>query len=273
MGLWLGVYSYLLTYLLLPGFLDLLLQGGLTAPNYQGRRIPEGGGIVILVAAGLSIISTLPFYGPRWEREVLVFLFLLTAIGFLGFLDDSLAPKGVKGLGGHLCYFYREGRLDTGLLKALGGISSAFLVSWILSNDIRLVFLNGLLVSLSINVLNLLDLRPGRAGKAFLMIMLFIFWHKAKAGPLFLLYAVIGAVLAYLPLDLQGRVMLGDTGANVLGAVVGMALLWSRAPALKAIVVIFMLFLHLFCEVYSLGKAIEGIPLLSSLDRIGRRES
>jgi len=269
-GLWLGVYSYLLTYLLLPYFLDMLVRGGLTTQNYRGQRIPEGAGIVIPVAAGLSLMSTLPFYWQQWEREGLIFLFLLTAVAFLGFLDDSLSYKGMKGLGGHLYYFFREGCLGTGLLKALGGISSAFFVSWILSGDLYLFFLNGVLVSLSINVLNLLDLRPGRAGKAFLLFMLLTFWHNNESVPLFLLLAVTGAVLAYLPLDLQGQAMLGDTGANVLGAAAGMALFWSFTPGLKIIVVTFMVLLHLFCEGYSLSKIIEDVPWLDFLDRIGR---
>lgn len=270
MGLWLGVYSYLLTYLLLPSILDLLTRGMLTAQSYQGQRIPEGAGIVILIATGVSLMSTLPFYWPQWEREGLVFLFFLLAIGLLGLLDDSLSQKGIKGLQGHLDYFFREGCLSTGLLKALGGVSTALFVSWLLSGDLYLFFLNSLLLCLSTNALNLLDLRPGRAGKAFLLVMFITLWHSSRAAPLFLLTAVLGSVLAYLPADLQGQAMLGDTGANLLGASLGMAQLWSFSPRLKVTVVLLLIGLHVFCEAFSLSKIIAAIPFLEFLDGIGR---
>src|SRR5690554_2904994 len=77
-------YSYIITYLMLPSFSDMLLRGGFVAENYQGNRLPVGMGIIIIAGAGLSLLSTLPFYWLQWEREGLAFLFLLTAIGLLG---------------------------------------------------------------------------------------------------------------------------------------------------------------------------------------------
>ena len=73
-----------------------------------------------------------------------------------------------------------------------------------------------LVAALAPNIVNLFDLRPGRAGKFFLaaMVLLMIKSYLSKGlNPTLLLGApVLGGVAAYLPTDLKGRAMLGDTG-------------------------------------------------------------
>ncbi|MGI6142589.1 MAG: hypothetical protein ACOYEK_01795 [bacterium] len=271
--MWLCLYSYLLAYLLIPAFFDMLLRGGLVRENYQGKQLPLGMGIVILFVSGLSLITTLPLYWQTWEREGLVFLFLLALIGLLGLLDDVAGRENVKGLKGHLSFFFSEGCISTGLLKGLGGICGSFFVSLLLADSFSAFFQGGILLSLSINTMNLLDLRPGRAIKTFLFIMAMAFIGSGDKEPYFLFGSVIGAVLAYFPFDLKGQVMLGDTGANVLGVVAGLALFWSLAPWQRLLAITFLAVLHVFCERHSLTKVIEGIPVLNFLDRLGRPES
>jgi hypothetical protein len=64
--------------------------------------------------------------------------------------------------------------------------------------------------------------------------------------------------------------MLGDTGSNALGAVVGLDLVartagWSRWAALAGLAGLNALGDHV-----SLGGLIERTPVLASLDRLGR---
>ncbi len=76
------------------------------------------------------------------------------------------------------------------------------------------------LVAGTANLLNLLDLRPGRAAKAGVLAAAATLRGPGGglvAGPL-------GATLAVLPDDLGERVMLGDAGANALGALLGLRL-------------------------------------------------
>ena len=76
------------------------------------------------------------------------------------------------------------------------------------------------LVAGTANLVNLLDLRPGRAGKAADLAAAATLGGPAGglvAGPL-------GATLAVLPEDLGERVMLGDAGANAVGALLGLRL-------------------------------------------------
>jgi hypothetical protein len=114
---------------------------------------------------------------------------------------------------------------------------------------------------------NLLDLRPGRAAKAGAIAMAATLGGPAGglvAGPL-------GATLAALPEDLGERVMLGDCGANALGALVGLRLAQvggrgSRTGLLAGIVA-----LTLASEKVSFTTVIEATPGLRELDRLGRR--
>ena len=87
---------------------------------------------------------------------------------------------------------------------------------------------------------------------------------EVVAGPL-------GASLAVLPADLRERVMLGDCGANAVGALLGLRLAAvpgrpARVGALAAVVG-----LTLASERVSFTRVIEATPGLRELDRLGRR--
>jgi UDP-GlcNAc:undecaprenyl-phosphate GlcNAc-1-phosphate transferase len=270
---WLGLYSYLLTYLILPAFLDLLLKGGFTAKTFCGKVVPRGAGIIITATTVLVLITTLPFYFRERERETLILMFLLLAIGLLGFLDDAAGTKNPKGLIGHFRYFLLEGRLSTGFLKALSTVIISFFTSWLVNENIYQFLMNGILLSLSINALNLFDLRPGRAIKVFIFVMFLVFiLSESLSGSFIFFFPTVGAVLAFMPLDLKGRAMLGDAGANVLGAIVGLELILVLPDSFKVMIIFLFIALHLLCERYSLTKIIEKIPLLAYFDRIGRLE-
>ncbi len=117
-------------------------------------------------------------------------------------------------------------------------------------------------------MINLFDLRPGRAGKIALVAGLS---GIASADPLVASTsgAVTGAVLATLPDDLREVGMLGDLGANALGAVIGLRLSMLAAPA-RFVAVAGVLGLTLASERVSFSRVIESVPALRRLDQLGR---
>ena len=88
--------------------------------------------------------------------------------------------------------------------------------------------LAGVVVAGAANAVNLLDLRPGRAVKAARCWLPDPVWcagppPRTTAARIVLGAAALGAAIALLPEDLGERAMLGDAGANALGALLGVA--------------------------------------------------
>ena len=117
-----------------------------------------------------------------------------------------------------------------------------------------------ILVGLSANLLNQLDTKPGRALKAYLAAAIPLRAPKAMA-----------VLLA--PYDLREMGMLGDSGSNALGALLGFESVgrfterqrWSAVAALAG--------LTLLGERQSLGALIERTPVFRQVDGLGRQPS
>ena len=243
--------------------------------NFKGRRIPMIAGLAFVLGGEF-------FYGSEWFLQglhtSLAAVYFLVTLGFggLGLLDDLKGDRTVGGFAGHLGAL-RRGRLTTGAAKALGGglvgLAAGFLISS--PRPLGYALLAGLLIALSANTLNLLDLRPGRClfgffvGTATVGAMLFS-QHTPALG--FLLWAAVAFALILYPLDAGGSVMLGDTGANAFGAVLGVAGAIYFAPLWQGVLVLGLLGFQFWCERYSLSRVIEASPFLRGLDhKIGVR--
>jgi hypothetical protein len=124
------------------------------------------------------------------------------------------------------------------------------------------------LVAGAANLANLLDLRPGRAIKAAAVPAAVL---AAGAGDGSELAAgALSAILATAPDDLGERVMLGDSGANALGAAVGVAAARSLSPARRALAAAAVAGLILISEKVSFTRVVAQIPALAWLDALGR---
>jgi len=199
----------------------------------------------------------------------------------LGAVDDLAGSSQARGLRGHLGAL-ASGRLTTGGLKVLGiglgGLAGAALVDGPRTGVTparaaadRVVA--GALVAGSANLVNLLDLRPGRALKAVLLLGHLVGGAgvpgSRPGGPLAAAGAGAAAVLL-LP-DLRERGMLGDCGANAAGALLGTAVLTrTRSRRARGAVLAAVLALTAASERVSFTRVIEGTPVLRELDRLGR---
>jgi hypothetical protein len=123
------------------------------------------------------------------------------------------------------------------------------------------------LVAGTANVVNLLDVRPGRAAKVVAVAA-----AAGLPGPAGGLVAgPLGAVAAVLPADLGERVALGDCGANALGALLGLRLALLPSARTRAGWLAVLTALTLASERVSFTRVIEATPVLRELDRLGRR--
>jgi UDP-GlcNAc:undecaprenyl-phosphate/decaprenyl-phosphate GlcNAc-1-phosphate transferase len=207
-------------------------------------------------------------------------LVFVLGVGVLGLVDDllggrrpagagpdALAPRGVRG---HLRAAAR-GELSTGMLKALGTLGLALFV---LGGEGRSAseYLVGVgVLVLSTHLFNLLDLRPGRAGKTFMALGAVLTLGSWDTYALQALGLFIGPALVLLPYDLRERAMLGDAGSNVLGAVAGLWLVLALGPTGEAIALGVLALFTVYGEFRSISAAVDRNPLTRWLDSLGRR--
>jgi UDP-N-acetylmuramyl pentapeptide phosphotransferase/UDP-N-acetylglucosamine-1-phosphate transferase len=239
--------------------------------NYAGRPVTLLGGPALAVSATATAVLGAPT-GTRAAAAVVG-----AVSGLVGGYDDLAGARPEqardKGLAGHLAAL-RAGRVSAGAVK-VAGIGAAAAVAAVLTRSGRgpavlvdAVLTTGLVAGTA-NLVNLLDLRPGRAAKAGALVAAATVRGPAGglvAGPL-------GATMAVLPEDLGERIMLGDCGANAVGALLGLRLAsipgrGARAGLLAAVVA-----LTLASEKVSFTKVIEATPGLRELDRLGRLPS
>lgn len=311
-------------------------SGSLDVPNYRGRVVSPMLGLVWPIwavallavqsaldmaarlgpaeAGGAGLIGrlvdtplTLPLYGVP-------FLLVTGAFAF-GLADDAFGRGGPKGFRGHIAAL-KDGRLTTGFVKMVGigglalfygagaapgvversgmaGSASApigpVLLAWLLASAV---------IALSSNLMNLLDLRPGRALKSYVVLAtapaaLFavrvIASFDAQLAPFAgeiaglgltapesaavvvgTLLVVLGPVFAVWRYDLSEQAMLGDAGANVMGVIVGYLLTAIMPLSGLAVSAFVLLALNLASERVSFSSVIERTPPLAWLDRLGR---
>lgn len=255
--------------LVLPGILVMASGAGFLRPNFRGEEIPTGVGVVLFISSLAVVTVSILFLPGDMKWKAVVFMLALSGYTCLGLMDDIWGCGRCKGLAGHMKSLLR-GRLTTGSIKALaGGILAVFLAA--AGGDRPLIPLNALVLALSVNMINLLDLRPGRAGKCFLALGAVILAAFPLREETAFMALVAGGLLAYLPADLKARAMMGDAGSNALGAVLGVAAVWLFDLKLKVLYLVILLTLHVLTEKHSLTKIISANRVLDYLDKLGRK--
>jgi UDP-N-acetylmuramyl pentapeptide phosphotransferase/UDP-N-acetylglucosamine-1-phosphate transferase len=244
----------------------------LNRTNFHGRTVNLAGGPAL--AATASAAAALGAPGVRAAGAALVAGLGSGAVGLYDDLVGDRPEHRAKGFAGHLRAL-RDGRVTSGLVKILG-VGTASLAAAALLPDRRpsrrfAQLANPLLgagvIAGTANLVNLLDLRPGRALKAGLLLGAPLATGRyggLAAGP-------VGASAALLPADLGEELMLGDAGANALGALLGVALAARTGPAGRAVLLGALAGLTAASERVSFTKVIEGTPGLRELDALGRR--
>lgn len=243
--------------------------------NFRGRTVSLLGGVGAAAGALTGAAAT----GGRVGAAATLVAATGAGIGLADDLDpDAGASKGLKG---HLRELSR-GHVTTGALKLLG-ISAAAMVAAAIGTGLGArdhesaptvlrragdVLASGALIAGTANLVNLFDLRPGRGLKATAIMAA----PLAVAGPgAPLATTALGVVGAAWRDDLAEETMLGDVGANSLGALVGTALAVHPSARLRGAALAGVVGLTLLSEKVSFSKIIASTPGLRELDAWGRR--
>ncbi|QGT98980.1 Phospho-N-acetylmuramoyl-pentapeptide-transferase [Candidatus Syntrophocurvum alkaliphilum] len=261
------VFGIVLEAVLLYFFINMLKDTGCVRKNYKGKDIPVSLGITfpIIFVLAFFIYALLNWYNDLYH----LFIFAVMSICFLGFIDDMLGQRDTLGFKGHFGSLFR-GKLTTGGLKALGGGMIALFTAWFISPTFIDLIINTIIIALFTNLLNLFDLRPGRAVKAFIFFFIIIALTTAGNIEWLIIAPLIGAVLMYFNTDLKAHAMMGDSGSNVLGFSLGFIVATGAILQVKIIFLVFLIAIHIYTEKYSLTKTIEKYSILRSIDNMGR---
>jgi len=255
---------------------EILTSPALERRNYRNKRLPTAGGLFIVLAvltveAGRSVLGAIGVgseTGLTLARSEM--LFAVVAFAFLGMIDDLAAVGEDRGFKGHLRAL-RKGRVTTGLLKLVGGAAVAVvLVATPGFKSGRTLIVDAMLIALAANLGNLLDRAPGRTIKAGLIAYVPIALVLGTAPIGIALAPVMGASLGLLGDDLRERLMLGDTGANVIGAALGLAVVLGTNSWFRLAVMIVLLALNVAAERISFSDVIGRVGFLHAIDMWGR---
>ena len=274
--------------------------------NFHGATVSLRGGVAmagasVASAAVASVLSDQP-------RAALGGAVAALGGGLAGYIDDvdqgaHDGGKVAKGLKGHLGAL-AHGQVTTGVIKIAGIGASALAASALVGSKATSVggkaadlALNTVLIAGTANLANLLDLRPGRALKATVLVATPLSYFScaaaktpasgasgaASATPAapasvsavsaqrLLASGLNAAAITALVEDLQETTMLGDTGANAAGALLGTSLAANDSWKLRLGTALGVVGLILASEKVSFSKVIAANPALNWLDQLWRR--
>lgn len=257
--------------------------------NFHGVTVSLRGGVAMAGAAVASaaVASAL----SDQPRAALGGVVASLGGGVAGYIDDvdqgaHDGGKVAKGLKGHLGAL-AHGQVTTGVIKIAGIGASALAASALVGSKATSVggkvadlAVNTVLIAGTANLANLLDLRPGRALKATVLVAAPLSYFscaaaKTSASPAsaqrLLASGLNAAAITALVEDLQETTMLGDTGANAAGALLGTSLAANDSWKLRLGTTLGVVGLILASEKVSFSKVIAANPALNWLDQLWRR--
>lgn len=254
--------------------------------NVRGLSVPTAGGLVLVLACVVPVAAVQLAWLARWTGVPVELrlgwqptLIAVLGFGLLGLVDDLLGDHDSRGFTGHLRSL-ASGTLTTGALKLIGGGVVALIATvqtgvvaelgWQLVVDVALV-------ALAANLANLFDRAPGRLTKVAVIAAVVLVavgpWAVVegdlRSPPVAALF-VVGSAAGLLVPELRERVMLGDTGANAVGAALGLGVVMALGEHARVGVMVVLLVLNLASERISFSRVIGSTPGLSHLDRWGR---
>jgi UDP-GlcNAc:undecaprenyl-phosphate GlcNAc-1-phosphate transferase len=264
-----------------------------TAPrvsNYRGRKVFLGLGIVwtiwmIFLLAAQSILELAFGFVPTWLDLIARSAPLVIGACALGMFDDLLGSRdSAKGFKGHFRAL-AHGQVTTGMLKLIGICLLSFCAAVSLSgelnaslNSVVQIVTKTAVIALCANELNLFDLRPARALKAYLIVLILsALILVVSVGNLVGIISIsLAAAISCVPViaiwryDARELGLMGDAGSNAMGASLGYFLCCTVPLPGLIVAAIILLFMNLASERVSYSALIEKSRFLKRIDELGR---
>lgn len=241
---------------------------GLVKLNYKKTPIMASYGIVSFVYMAAVMVGLAQLHYVDVSR-VWLYLAPMSAMWALGIIDDIWGTREVGGFKGHFKRLIFERRLTTGAIKAIGGGIVGIVAGWYVSGGDPLKWiLAAMLIPLASNILNLFDLRPGRAVAVFFLgIGVTCIAVGGSIADPWLVGSVAAVTLMFSVIDSRGSAMMGDSGSNTLGAALGLTMVLSTGSFFQACAIVIIIAIHIYSEKHSVSALIESNSVLRFIDR------
>lgn len=253
--------------------------------NYRKKAVVKSLGYsLVIFSLSITLIGMLA--GPA-TNLFSILLIIAAPLGSVGLLDDIYGSDKYKGLKGHFKALLK-GKVTTGLLKAVTGLVVGAVIAYMFDGALIEIIFKTLTFGLCVNFFNLMDLRPGRVLKVYLIVILGFIMYLIYLSPQISIknsLSIINAVkdnvftitmIMFLPatvllfFDLREYSMLGDAGSNILGGFVGLLIVIIFNIYGTLIAFIILLSLHVLAEFISFSEVISKNPALRWIDNLGR---
>lgn len=280
------LFGFLASAMLWAGLRDMFAREVFQRSNYRGSPLATSAGIAMIIAvffaaALIGVVEALGL-GRYWPGLPSLHLTALAAGGFglLGLLDDLAVDEDISGYRGHVKALM-AGRLSAGSLKMLAGPAVALVVAQATTGgSLGWMILHGAIIALAANLANLLDRAPGRVTKVSTIAVAMLF--VATAVPYIDGFArelpglagvatILGAAWGLMRSEMREELMIGDAGANPLGAAVGLAVVLTQGRIVQIVVLVVLVVLNLASERVSFSAVIRRVSVLRFIDDLGRR--
>ena len=276
-----AVLGALFGWQLWTGLRDMFDRPVFLRENYRGVQLPTAVGLVLPLAVFCStaVVVVVAAIGPDApgpaQRSLTITAMAVAGFSLLGVIDDVAVDQGTSGYRGHLKALL-SGRMSAGALKMVVGPAIAIVAVHPLSGgSVTWLLIDGAVVALAANLANLFDRAPGRVTKVSLLCgAALTIGTAATAGVPYSvtgMVVVIAAACGILVPELRERLMLGDAGANPLGASIGLAVVFSQSQWVRVGVLVGLLAMNLISERVSFSSVISSVAPLRWLDGLGRR--
>ena len=248
----------------------------LARPNWRGQPVPTATGVVlplvvVLVEGGRAVGAAAASDPDSLTVARLLVVMAVAGFALLGALDDLVGSGEVHGFRAHL-QALADGKATTGFVKLIGGATLAIVVVAPLARpSLGRLLADAALVALCANLANLFDRAPGRLLKVSTVAFVAVVLAARQRVELEGTALVVGAGMGLVVEDLRERLMLGDTGANALGAALGVGLVAAATPTTRTVALVVVAALNVAGELVSFSRVIDAVPALRALDRAGRR--
>lgn len=280
------IFGFIAAAMLWAGLRDMFARPVFQRTNYRGAPLATSVGIamiiaVFLAAALIGVVEALGL-GRYWPGLPSLRLTALAAGGFglLGLLDDLAVDENTSGFRGHVKALL-AGRLSAGSLKMLAGPAVALVVAQGTSNgSFGWMLLHGAIIALAANLANLFDRAPGRVTKVSTVAVVLLFvatavpyidGHVRQLPALAGVATILGAAWGLMRPELREELMIGDAGANPMGAAVGVAVVLTQGRTVQIAVLVLLVAMNLVSERVSFSAVIRRVAVLRFVDDLGRR--